>query len=79
VKDDSSGHTTCAFPGVLCPGFMVVTPSFTHLNITFSNQRFSNCSHTVDAGFVKLTSDSFCGNRPVKINIQFCCTSPMQQ
>jgi hypothetical protein len=41
----------------------VVTPSFTHLRITFSNQRFSNCSPTVDAGFVKLTSDSFCGNR----------------
>jgi hypothetical protein len=29
---------------------MVVTPSFTHLNITFSNQRFSNCSPTVDVG-----------------------------
>jgi hypothetical protein len=50
-----------------------VTPSFTHLSITFSNQRFSNCSPTVDVGFVKLTSDSFCGNRVFKMNIQFCC------
>jgi hypothetical protein len=30
------------FPVVWCPGFMVVTPLFTHLSITFSNQRFSN-------------------------------------
>jgi hypothetical protein len=52
---------------------MVLTPSFTHLSITFSNQRFSNCSPTVDVGFVKLTSDSFCGNRVFKMNIQFCC------
>jgi hypothetical protein len=52
---------------------MVVTPSFTHLGITFSNQRFSSCSPTVDLGFVKLTSDSFCGNRVFKLNIQFCC------
>jgi hypothetical protein len=51
---------------------MVVTPSFTHLSITFNNQRFSSCSPTVDAGFVKLTSDSFCGNRVCKMNIQFC-------
>jgi hypothetical protein len=45
------------------------TPSFTHFSITFSNQRFSNCSPPVDVGSVKLTSDSFCGN----MNIQFCC------
>jgi hypothetical protein len=43
--------------------FLVVKTSFMHLSITFSNQRFSNCSPTVDAGFVKLTSDSFCGKR----------------
>jgi hypothetical protein len=41
---------------------MVVTPSFTIMNITFCNQRFSSCSPTVDVRFVKLTSDSFCGN-----------------
>jgi hypothetical protein len=57
---------------IWCPGFMVVTPSFTHLCIIISNQRFSNCSPTVDVGFVKLTSDSFCGNRAFKMNIQFC-------
>jgi hypothetical protein len=73
VKDVSSDHMTRAFPVVSCPGFMVVTPSCTHLSITFSNQRFSNCSTTVDVGFVKLTSDSFRGNR-VNRNIQFCCT-----
>jgi hypothetical protein len=52
---------------------MVVTPSFTHLNITFSNERFRNCSTTVDVGFVKFMSDSFCGNRVFKMNIQFSC------
>jgi hypothetical protein len=52
---------------------MVVTPSFTYLCITFSNQRFGSCSLTVDVGFVKLTSDSFCGNRVYKMNIELCC------
>jgi hypothetical protein len=58
VKDDPLTISR-AFPVVWCPGFVVVTPSFTHLSITFSNQRFINCSRTVDVGFVKLTSDSF--------------------
>jgi hypothetical protein len=69
VKDDSSDHITHAFPVVCCPGFMVVAPSFTHLNITFSKQRFSNCGNTVDVGVVNLTSDSFCGNRVFRMNI----------
>jgi hypothetical protein len=73
MKDDSSDHTTRAFPVVWWPGFMVVTPSFMQLSITFNNQRFSNCSPTVDVGCVKLTLDSFCGNRVFKINIRFCC------
>jgi hypothetical protein len=64
VKDDSSDHIKRAFPVVRCSDFMVVTPSFTHLIITFSDQRFSNCSPTVDVGFVKLMSESFCGNGP---------------
>jgi hypothetical protein len=38
------------------------TPLFMHLNVTFSNQRFGSRSPTVDVGYVKLTSDSFCGN-----------------
>jgi hypothetical protein len=50
-----------------------VTPSFMHLNITFSNQRLRNSSPTVDVGFVKLTSGSFCGNRVFKMNIPFFC------
>jgi hypothetical protein len=59
---------------------MVVTPSFTHLSVTFSNQRFSNCNPTVDVGFVKLTSVSFCRNRVFKKNIvllscHLCCSS----
>jgi hypothetical protein len=33
----------------------------------------------VDVGFVKLRSDSFCGNRVFKMNIQFCCSSPVLQ
>jgi hypothetical protein len=57
-------HITCAFPIVWCPSFMVVIPLFTHLRITFSN-----CSPTVDVGFVKLTSE----NMFFKMNIQFCC------
>jgi hypothetical protein len=27
----------------------------------------------MDVGFVKLTSDSFCGNRVFKTNVQFFC------
>jgi hypothetical protein len=62
VKDDSSDHIMRAFPIVLSPGFMFVTPSFTHVSITFSNQKFSSCSPTMHVGFVKLTSDNFCEN-----------------
>jgi hypothetical protein len=73
VKDVSCDYTKRVFPLVSCPGFMVVTPSFTHLSVIFCNQRFRNCSPTVDVGFVKLASDSVCGNRVFKFNIQFCC------
>jgi hypothetical protein len=34
----------------------LIWPLFTHLSITFSNQRFSSCCSAVDVGFVKLTS-----------------------
>ena len=60
-----------AFPGVWCPGFIVVTPSY--LSFTLSNQRFSKSTPTVDVGFFKLTSDSFCGNSYLKMSFQFCC------
>jgi hypothetical protein len=33
------------------------------MQATISNQRFSNCSPIVDVGVMKLTSDSFCGNK----------------
>jgi hypothetical protein len=52
---------------------MVMTPSFTHMSISFSNQRFSNCNLRVDVGFVKVTLDSFCGNKVFEMNIQLCC------
>jgi hypothetical protein len=52
---------------------MVMTPSFTLLSSAFSDERFNNCSPTVDIGFVKLTSDNFYGNRVFEISIQFCC------
>jgi hypothetical protein len=45
------GPYHAAFPVVWCPDFMVVTPSFTHLSITFSNQRFSNRSPNVYVDF----------------------------
>jgi hypothetical protein len=65
--------TSRAYPVVWCPGFMVVTPPFTHPSITFRNLRFGNCSPTVGVGFVMFTSGSFCGNWVFKMNIQFCC------
>jgi hypothetical protein len=49
------------------------TPPFTYLSITFISMRFSKCSHTMDVGFVKLMSESFCENGIFKMNIQFCC------
>jgi hypothetical protein len=61
VKDDSSDQIVC-ISSCLITGFVVVTPSFTHLSITFSNHRFSSCSVTMDVESVKLMSDSFCGN-----------------
>jgi hypothetical protein len=39
MKGDLSDHIMRAFPVVWCPGFMVVTPSFTHLSVTFSVTR----------------------------------------
>jgi hypothetical protein len=34
--------------------FMVVTPSFTHLSITFSNQRFCSCRPVTSDNFVEI-------------------------
>jgi len=41
---------------------MIITPSFSPCSVVFSNQRFSNSSSNVEVGFVKLSSDRFCGN-----------------
>jgi hypothetical protein len=47
-------------------------PLFMQLSIT-SVVRSSNCSLPMDVEFMKLTSDSFCGNGFFKTNVQFCC------
>jgi hypothetical protein len=61
------------YPIITRPGFMS-TPSFSPFSVVFSNQRFRNCSFTVDVGFVKLSSDWV-----RKMNIEFwchlCCSS----
>jgi hypothetical protein len=56
-----------AFPVLWHPGCMVVIPSFTHIRITFSNQRSNSCSRTVEVGIVKLKFDGECGNRVLSI------------
>jgi hypothetical protein len=56
MNEDSSDLIMRAFPVVGCPGFMVVIPSFMLLSTAFNNQRFGNCSPTVEVGFVKLMS-----------------------
>jgi len=40
---------------------VIITPSFSPLSAVFSNQRFSNCSCTMDVGFAKVLSDCICG------------------
>jgi hypothetical protein len=52
---------------------MIITPRFSHFCVVFSNQKFNNCSSTMDVGFVKILSDCFCGHRLFKMNIEFCC------
>ena len=52
---------------------MITTLHFSLFSAVFSNQMFSNCSSTVDIGFVKLLSDCFRGNRVFKMNTEFCC------
>ena len=43
------------FPVIRWPGFVIITPTLSPFSSVFSNQRFSNCSSTMDvAGFVKL-------------------------
>ena len=39
--------------------FMIITPSSSPFSAVFSNQRFNNCSSTMDVVFVKLLSDCF--------------------
>ena len=53
--------------------FMIITPSLSFFSVVFTYQGFSSCNCTVDVGFVKLSSDCFCGNGVFKMNIKFCC------
>jgi hypothetical protein len=50
------------FTFIKCPGFTITTPSFPVFSVVFINQMYSKCSCTVDAGFVKISSDYFCGS-----------------
>jgi hypothetical protein len=68
AKDD---HITGAFPVVWCPGFMVVTPSFTHLSITFSNQRFINSNLNRGCSICELHVGEFLWKRSA---IRLCCS-----
>ena len=60
------------FPSIRWPGFVIITPSFSPFSAVFSNQKFSNCSSTMDIGFVKCLSDCFCGN-DLQDEHEFCC------
>ena len=61
------------FPVIRRSDFMIIKPSFSPFSVVFSSQTFSNCSSTVDVGFLKLSSNCFYGNKTFKINIHFCC------
>ena len=53
--------TYYVFPIIRRPGFMIIQPTFSSFSVVFSNKRFSNYGSTVDVGFVKFSSDCFCG------------------
>ena len=55
------------------PSFTIIAPSFSPFSVVSSNQRFSNFRSTEEVGFVKLSSECYCGNRVFKINTEFCC------
>ena len=61
------------FPIARRPYFMIITLSFSPFSVAYSNQRFSNCSCTVDVGFVKFLSNCFRGNGVFKMGNEFCC------
>jgi len=61
------------FPAISRPGFMTMTPCFSPFSAVLRNHRFRNCNSTVGVGFVKLSSECFCGNGVYKMNIEFCC------
>ena len=69
------------FPTIRHTGFTIITTYFSLFSVAFIYQRLSSCSCTVDVGFVKLSSDCFCGNSVFKMNVEFyrhiCCSSFM--
>jgi hypothetical protein len=61
---------TRSFPVFWRQGCMFVAPSFTHLRITFSNQRIAALPWMLDLWSSHQTD---CGNRVFKMNIHLCC------
>jgi hypothetical protein len=49
-------------PCIRCTGFVIITPPFWLFSTVFSNQSCSNCSSSMDGGFMKLSLHCFCGN-----------------
>jgi hypothetical protein len=73
-EDDSSDHITCfQLSDVQVLWHDTI---FMHLSITFNIQWFSNCSPTMDVGFVKHMSDTF---RVFKIQEYSVLLSPVLQ
>ena len=77
MKDDSPPYYV--FPVIRRPDFMIITKSVSPFSVVFSNEKFSNCSSTVDAGFVKLSFWTVCVETVFKMNTEFrcnfCCNS----
>jgi len=51
-------YPTLVLPIIRWPGFAIITPSFPPFSAVFCNQRFHNCSSTMNVAFVKLSSSS---------------------
>jgi hypothetical protein len=71
VKDDSSEGITYFLPS--SSRFYDHHSIFFSCSLVFCYKILSNCSSTVNVGFVKLSSDCLYGNRVFTMNIEFCC------
>jgi hypothetical protein len=70
VKDDSSDHNRACVSSCLMSRFYGrdATSSFTHLSITSSNHKFSDCSPTVGVGLWSSCRTVFVKTRLFKMN-----------